>query len=64
MATEKTYRMELTRRQLSILKEQMNAVADPGHRDADELELLVLIEQTHKRAYRQERLRKATGNSK
>jgi hypothetical protein len=56
--------MELTRRQLSILKEQMNAVADPGHRDADELELLVLIEQTHKRAYRQERLRKATGNSK
>ena len=59
MPTEKTYRMELTRRQLSILKEQMTAVADPGHRDADELALLELIEQTHTRAYNAERLRTA-----
>ncbi|MFJ3685517.1 hypothetical protein [Pseudomonas sp. NPDC090208] len=55
MATEKTYRLELTRRQLYILSEQMNAVADPGHRDADELALLELIEQTHRRAWTAER---------
>lgn len=59
MTPEKTYRMELTRRQLNILKEQMTAVADVGHREADELALLELIEQTHKRAFNHGRLRQA-----
>lgn len=59
MTTEKTYRLELTRKQLAILKGQMHAVADVGHRDADELALLELIEQTCTRAYKSERLRGA-----
>lgn len=59
MATKK-YRLDLTRQQLNILKEQMNAVADPGHRDTDELELLELIEKTHSRAFNDGRCSKGS----
>lgn len=48
--TEQRYPLSLTLRQLYILSEQMSAVADPGHRAADELALLELIERTYKRA--------------
>lgn len=48
--TEKLFTLRLTRRQLYILFEQMSAVADPGHRDKDELALLDLITETHHKA--------------
>ena len=50
----KKYRIELTRKQLYILKEQMSAVADPSHRDREELELLELIERFYRKALMQE----------
>lgn len=59
MATKK-YRLELTRKQLYILKEQMSAVADPDQRDADEQALLDLIEKTHTRAFNDERQSKGS----
>lgn len=59
MATKK-YRLELTRKQLYILKEQMSAVADPDQRDADEQALLDLIEKTHSRAFNDDRQSKGS----
>lgn len=50
MRKETKYQLLLTRRQLYILSEQMHAVADVGHRDEDELELLALIDGLTKRA--------------
>lgn len=51
MQKEKTYRLVLTSKQLYILAEQMHAVADVGHRDRDELELLDLIDKLYSKSY-------------
>lgn len=57
--TEKRYQLSVTLGQLSILKTDMDAVAEPAHRNAAELELIELIDQTHKRAFKAEKLHKA-----
>lgn len=54
MGQEVTYTLKLTLRQLYILKEQMTAVADPGQREAEEIDLLARIEAAHKRAFNRE----------
>ena len=51
MAAEPLYQLTLTYDQLGILKNQMEAAAEPAHRCDIEAALLELIARTHQRAW-------------